>query len=288
MSGESTQITAALIKELRDRTGVGMTKCKDALEEAKGNLDQAIDILRKSGMASAVKKQGRETKEGMIAFKETAHVVAICEINAETDFVVKNEKFQEFCKNVATEIATTKPESVEALLAQHASSDKVHTIEALRALLVQLIGENIQIRRLQVFEKKPNHSYGVYSHMGGKILTCIELSGEGEDLLAKDIAMHLAAGIPVVAEYIGPESVPQELIAKEREIAQSQLQGKPANIMDKILDGKINAFFDQICLIRQKFIKDDSMTIDALLKKRAQDSGKKLEIVRFLRWVVGQ
>ncbi len=283
-----TQITAGLIKELRERTGVGMTKCKEALEEAKGNLDQAIDILRKAGVASAVKKQGRETKEGMVAFKDANNAIAICEINAETDFVVKNDKFQEFCKNVTNEVALTKPASLDAFMAQRSIFDKAHTMEELRALLVQLIGENIQIRRLQVMDKKPNHSYGIYSHMGGKILTFVELSCEGEAELAKDIAMHVAAGIPVVAEFINPEAVPQDLIAKEREIARSQLQGKPANIMDKILDGKINAFFDQVCLIRQKFIKDDSMTIDELMKKKGQSSGKKIEIVRFLRWVVGQ
>lgn len=287
MSEQGTQISAALIKELRERTGVGMTKCKEALEEAKGNLDQAIDILRKAGMASAVKKQGRETKEGTIVAKETADLVAIVEVNAETDFVVKNEKFQEFCKNIAEEIAQTKPASLEAFMAQQYSKDKSLTIEALRSLIIQVIGENIQIRRILVLPKTANKSFGIYSHMGGKILTVVELAGSGEEALARDIGMHVAAGIPVVADYVNPEQVPQDIIAKEREIAKSQLEGKPANIMEKILDGKINAFFDQICLIRQKFIKDDSLSIAEVIKKRAQETGKNIEVVRFVRWVVG-
>src|SRR5205807_1288173 len=125
-----------------------------------------------------------------------------------------------------------------------------------RSLIIQLIGENIQIRRCLVLPKAQNKSFGIYSHMGGKILTVVELSGAGEESLAKDIAMHVAAGIPVVPEYVNPTHVPQDIIAKEREIAKSQLQGKPANIIDKILDGKINAYFDQVCLVCQKFIKD--------------------------------
>jgi elongation factor Ts len=283
-----TQITAGLIKELRDRTGVGMTKCKEALEEAKGNLDAAIDILRKAGMASAVKKQGRETKEGTIIAKESHDAVAICEVNAETDFVVKNEKFQEFCQNLAHEIATTKPASLEAFMNATYSKDKSLTIEALRSLIIQMIGENIQVRRLKILPKAQDRSFGIYSHMGGKILSVVELQGAGEEALAKDIAMHVAAGIPVVAECVSPEQVSQDVIAKEREIAQSQLQGKPANIIDKILDGKINAYFDQVCLIRQKFIKDDSLTIQDLVKKRSQETGKNIQVLGFTRWVVGQ
>lgn len=279
------EVTAAMIKELRERTGVGMSKCKEALDEAKGNMEEAIAILRKAGMASAVKKQGRETKEGMIAFKAAPSCVAIIEVNAETDFVVKNDRFQEFCKNIVDDAAQSMPKSLENFLQQKYSKDAHVTIDQYRSLIIQTIGENIQISRLVVLPKAKDHSIGVYSHLGGKILTCVELSGPGEEDLAKEIAMHVAAASP---EFLNPQAVPQDIIEKEREIARGQMQGKPAHIMDKIIDGKINAFYDASCLSRQKFIKDDTVTVEELIKKRAQASGKQLALVKFIRWVVGQ
>jgi elongation factor Ts len=284
MSEQGSAISASSIKELRERTGVGMAKCKEALEAAKGNMEVAIDILRKAGMASAVKKQGRETKEGVVVAKETGDTVAVCEINAETDFVVKNERFQEFCKNIIDELVVAKPASLEAFLQMPYSKDKSLTIESLRSLIIQLIGENIQVRRLLVLPKVAGHSFGIYSHMGGKILTLVELNAAGCEDLARDIAMHIAAANP---EYIAPANVPQEVVEKEREIARSQITGKPANIIDKILDGKIGAFFDIVCLLRQKFVKEDSLTIADLIKKQTQGKGD-VTVVRFLRWTIGQ
>ena len=278
-------ITAELIKELRERTGVGMGKCKEALEEAKGDMEAAISLLRKAGMASAVKKQGRETKEGQVVFKETDAVLAIVEINAETDFVVKNDRFQEFCKNIVDEIAETQPATLEAFLQQKYSKDPAVTIDQYRSLIIQTIGENIQISRLIVWKKPKDHSVGIYSHMGGKILTCVELSAPGEVELAKDIAMHVAAASP---EYLSPKDVPQEIIEKEREIGRSQVQGKPANIVDKIIEGKVNAYFDMACLVKQKYIRDTSKNIETYVKERGSEKGKEIHIVRFLRWMVGQ
>jgi elongation factor Ts len=278
-------ITAEQIKELRERTGVGMGKCKEALEEAKGDMETAISILRKAGMASAVKKQGRETKEGQVIFKETESAVAIAEINAETDFVVKNDRFQEFCKNIIEEIAKTLPATLEAFLQQKYSKDPSITIDQYRSLIIQTIGENIQISRLAVWKKAKDLSIGIYSHMGGKILTCVELSTAGESELAKDIAMHVAAASP---EYRAPEDVPKEIIEKEREIGRSQVQGKPANIVEKIVEGKVNAFFDTTCLVKQKYIRDTSKSVEAYVKERASEKGKEARIVRFLRWMVGQ
>lgn len=281
----SEQKSASMLKELRERTGVGMAKCKEALDQAKGDIEEAINILRKQGMASGVKKQGRETKEGTIAFFETPDVVAIAEINAETDFVAKNDRFQEFCRNVTEELAKTKPQSLESFLSQKYSKDPSVTIEGLRSLIIQVIGENIQIKRIHLIPKKQGRSVGIYSHLGGKLLSTVELEGANEEALAKDIAMHVAVQSP---EYVKPESVPKEIIEKEREIAREQLKGKPANIMDKILDGKVNAYFDQVCLSRQKFIKDDTLSISDLIKNKAQSSGKKLDLLSFLRWSVGQ
>lgn len=278
-------VTAGMIKELRERTGIGMGKCKEALEEANGDIDLAIANLRKSGMASAVKKEGREAKEGMIASFENKDVIAIVEINAETDFVVRNERFAQFLQAIAEELATTKPASLEAFLKQPFSKDPSLTIDEYRATIVQALGENVQIRRISLLKKDPNHSIGVYSHLGGKILTAVELNGSsGEEALAKDIAMHVAAASP---EYLSPETVPQEIIAHEEDIAKGQMQGKPANIMGKIIEGKLNAYYDTACLSRQKFIKDDAISISELVNARAKESGKPLALTHFIRWTVG-
>lgn len=279
-------ITAQMIKELRERTGVGMGKCKEALEESKGDMELAIENLRKAGMATAVKKASRETKEGQIAFAESPAAVAIVEVNAETDFVVKNDRFQEFLKLVSEEAAKAEPASLEAFLAQPYSKNPSVTIDQLRADMVQTIGENIQIKRLKLFKKNGSKSFGVYSHLGGKIVTLVELDGaNGQEDLAKDIAMHVAAASP---DYLGPEQVPQEIIAQEKEIAKSQMKGKPENMIEKILAGKLEAFYDQVCLARQKYIRDDSTSITQLVAKRATESGKPLKLVSFIRWNVGQ
>lgn len=282
----STPITADLIKRLRDRTGIGMAKCKEALEEAKGDIEVAISNLRKAGMASAVKKEGRETNEGMIGSGESKTHFAIAEVNAETDFVVKNDRFQKFLHDIIEEIAKTHPASVEAFLTQSYSKEPGLTIDQYRATIVQAIGENIQISRLKTFEKNANRSIGIYSHMNGKIVTAVVIEGSpNETELAKEIAMHTAAAAP---DYLNPESVPSEVIEQEKEIARSQMKGKPENMIEKIVDGKVNSYFDAACLTRQKFIKDDSKTITGLLEEHSKKSGKPLKIVTFIRWGVGQ
>lgn len=279
-------ITPAMIKELRDRTGVGMGKCKEALEEANADIELAIKNLRKAGMASAVKKEGRATNEGQIGVAETDKAIAVVEINAETDFVIKNERFKDFLHNIANEIAATNPASLEAFLQQKYSKDPHLTIDQYRATIVQTIGENIQIRRFKTFIKNKDHSIGVYSHLGGKIVTLVEITGSDQEAaLAKDIAMHTAAASP---EYLSPEKVPEHVVAHEKEIAKSQIKGKPANIIDKIVDGKLNSFYDSVCLVRQKYIKDDSLTIAELISQRGKEKGHKLAANNFLRWTVGQ
>lgn len=279
-------VTPSMIKDLRERTGVGMGKCKEALEEAKGDIELAIANLRKSGMATAVKKEGRETKEGMIGSAENGNTIAFIEVNAETDFVVKNERFKQFLDNIAAEVAKTNPSSLESFLQQKYSKEPTLTVDQYRATIVQTIGENIQIRRLKTLQKGADRSIGVYSHLGGKILTVVELTGSNqEQTLARDIAMHSAAAAP---EYVSPEKVPQNIIEGEKEIVKVQIKGKPPQIVDKIVEGKINAFYDANCLIRQKYIKDDSITITDLLDRRSKETGKPLAVTNYLRWVVGQ
>lgn len=279
-------VTIAMIQEVRERTGVGMNKCKQALVEANGDIDEAISILRKSGMASAVKKQGRQTNEGMIGTAVTNDCVAVVEINSETDFVVQNALFQQYLRDMADEVASTKPATLEAFLQQRYSKDSELSIDEYRATIVQTIGENIQIRRLKVIPKNAHHSAGVYSHLNGKIVVVVEIEGAADqEALAKDIAMHVAAAAP---EYLSAEKVPADVIANEQEIAKSQVQGKPANIVDKIVEGKLKAYYDQACLVNQHYIRDDKLTIAELVGQHAKQAGKPLELVSFIRWVVGQ
>jgi elongation factor Ts len=281
-----TQITAAMIKELRDRTGIGMGKCKEALEESKGDMELAISNLRKAGMASAVKKEGRATNEGMIGTAETPSTIAIVEVNAETDFVVKNDRFKEFLADIVKEAAETAPASLEAFIQQKFSKDPALTIDQYRATVMQAIGENIQIRRLAIIPKAPQKSIGLYSHLGGKIVTLVEITGgEKEEALAKDIAMHVAAAAP---DYLSPEKVPADVVNNEKEIAKSQVKGKPENIVDKIVEGKVKAFYDTTCLVCQKYIRDDSISIADLVNKRAKEAGTPLVVADFLRWSVSQ
>lgn len=281
----TTPITPSLIKELRERTGVGMGKCKEALEEAKGDIELAIDNLRKAGIAGAVKKEGRSTNEGQIASAVGAKNIALVEINAETDFVVKNDRFQEFLKNIVEEIAATNPASLESFLNQKYSKDQSLTIDQYRATVIQAIGENIQIKRLMLIPKSADKSIGVYSHLGGKIVTVVEIQGSAnEEQLAKDIAMHVAAAAP---EYLSPEKVPQSVIENEREIAKVQIKGKPDNIVEKIVDGKIKAYFDANCLVCQKYIRDDAKTITEVVAEQSKKNGQQLQLVNFIRWNVG-
>lgn len=282
----TVKVTPDMVKELRERTGVGMGKCKEALDQAGGNMEKAIDILRKAGMASAVKKEGRETKEGMIAFAETSDTIALVEINAETDFVVQNDKFKHFANELAKQTARTKPASLEAFLAQPSDQDKTLTVDQYRAIVMQSIGENIKIKRVEVFPKASNKSLGIYSHMGGKIVTLVEIDGKaGYEPLAKEIAMHATAESP---DYLKPEEVPAHVKAREEEIARDQVKGKPAQIVDKIVEGKIKAFYDQVCLLCQKFVKDNTLTIAELVEREGKKAGQPLVLKRFIRWKVGE
>jgi len=282
----SVKISAELVNELRRRTGVGMNKCKEALEAASGDMEKAIDFLRKSGMAGAVKKEGRETKEGLIGHAESKNAVALVEVNAETDFVAQNEKFRQFLKELCQDAAEKHPKSLEEFLKMKATSDPRITIDELRALVIQSLGENIQVKRMQLFMKDPSLSIGVYSHMGGKIVVVVELSGgSGHEILARDIAMHTAAEAP---EYLRPEDVPHAVKMREEEIARGQVAGKPPQIIDKIVEGKLKAFYDQVCLVCQKFVKDNAITIRDLLEKESKRLGKTINIQRYVRWKIGE
>jgi elongation factor Ts len=248
-------------------------------------MNAAIDILRKSGMASAVKKEGRETLEGLIGSYEAKDTIALVEVNAETDFVAQNEKFKQFLKEVAQEAADASLESVPALMSKPFSKDTSLTVDQQRALVMQSLGENIQVKRLSLLKKSPELSIGLYSHMGGKIVVAVVLTGgAGQEALARDIAMHVAAESP---EYVSPDQVPASVRAKEEEIARVQVQGKPANIVEKIVEGKVKAFCDEVCLLCQKYVKDNTMTVAQLLEKEGKRLNKQIGLKTFYRWKVG-
>ncbi len=281
-----SNITPQMVKELRERSGVGMSKCKNALVEAEGDMQKAIDILRKAGLTSSVKKEGRETKEGMIGFFESPTHIALLEVNTETDFVAKNEKFQKFVKELSEQITESKPANLEVLSKENYSIDPSLTIDEYRNLLIQSIGENIQISRFEVIHKDTDSSYGIYSHMGGKIVSLVEIKGSNQEAgIAKDIAMHIAAEDP---QYLKSDEIPETIKKKEEEIARSQIQGKPENVIEKIVAGKLKAYYDQVCLLGQKFVKDPSLTVEKYVQNKGKELGTSLTISAFWRWKIGE
>lgn len=280
-----SKVTADMVKELRERTGVGMGKCKEALDACGGDMEKAIDHLRKAGMASAVKKEGREVNEGLIGFAESSKAVVLMEVNSETDFVAQNDRFKQFIKDVAQDAADSQPASLEAFLNRPYSKDSSVTVDQFRALTMQSLGENIKIKRLEVLPKSHDVSIGIYSHMGGKIVTAVILTGgEGNEAFARELAMHVAAESP---EFLRPEDVPNDAKAREEEIARGQVQGKPANIVDKIVEGKIKAYYDQVCFICQKYIKENSKSVAEVVAAEGKRLGKNIAVQSFKRWKVG-
>jgi len=266
-------ITAQQVKELRDRTAAGMMDCKKALVEADGDIELAIENMRKSGAIKAAKKAGRIAAEGAIFAKTNGTTALIIEVNCETDFVGMDKSFLAFAEKVADIALANKVESVEALSAL-AYDDT--TVEQARELLVAKIGENISVRRLQIVE---GENLGAYVH-SRKIGVISVLTGGDADL-AKDIAMHVAAAAP---QFVKPENVPAEVVAKEKEI---QLQiaiesGKPAEIAEKMVSGRMAKFTGEVSLTGQAFIKDPSMSVAKLLK------GANADVVSFVRLEVGE
>lgn len=280
------EITAEMIKALRERTGIAMGKCKEALVAAQGDMEKAVDHLRKAGLAAGVKKEGRDAKEGLILTAEDAHTLVIAEANAETDFVAQNERFKQFLQDVVHQALHSKPASLAEFIQQPYKKDPSLTIDQYRNLVIQALGENIQLRRLEVIAKGAKSSYGIYSHMGGKLVVIVEIEGAAnQESIAKEVAMHVAAENP---DYLRVEEIPAHVLAREEEIARSQVLGKPANIVDKIVSGKIKAFADQACLIHQKFIKDNSLSVGQFVEAEGKKVDKTLSVHKFWRWKVGQ
>ncbi|MBM3198217.1 MAG: elongation factor Ts [Chlamydiae bacterium] len=279
------KVTAEMVKELRDRTGVSMSKCKEALDHVEADMEKAIDFLRKAGIASAVKKEGREANEGVIGFAETDAKVAVMEVNSETDFVAQNSSFKQFVQALCLEACLTGASSVEELMSKPYSKDPSVTVDQYRALTMQSLGENIQVKRLALMSKKAGVSFGLYSHMGGKIVAVVALEGAaGQESLAREVAMHVAAEAP---DYLRVQDIPEDVKEREKDVARAQVQGKPANVADKIVEGKLDAFYKQVCLLEQKFIKDASVSVAEVIGAESKKIGHTLSVQSFLRWKVG-
>ena len=244
------QITAALVKELREITGAGMMDCKKALVECEGDKDKAIDYLREKGIAKAAKKAGRIASEGVVAAASDGKTACIVEINSETDFVAKNENFLALVKKIAEHIVACKPADMDAL---NASQMDGKTVAEVMTEAVASIGEKLSLRRFEVYTTEDGQ-LATYIHMGGKIGVIVELSG-GDATLGKDVAMQIAAAKP---QCIGREDVDQEALAHEREVLRKQAleEGKPEKIVEKMVDGRINKYYKEVCLVEQEFVKD--------------------------------
>lgn len=272
-----TDITAALVKTLRERSGAAMMDCKRALVASNGDIEEAIEAMRKSGQAKADKKADRIVAEGVISIKRSVDgkKAVMADVNCETDFVARDDHFKDFA-DLLTETALAQGLSdVETVMLAASSSGE--TVDEARRALITKVGENVQVRRLTVLESIG--SVGTYIH-GGRIGVLVNLSTDN-DSLAKDIAMHIAATNPVV---INPSEVPAELVAKERDIfaAQAATSGKPADIVEKMIQGRIKKYLDEISLLGQPFVKDSDTTVGQLLAKHGAT------VLHFTRFAVGE
>lgn len=271
------KITAAQVKELRDKTGVGMMDAKKALVATEGDMEKAIDFLREKGMAKAAKKSDRIAAEGLADVEVKGNVAAIVEVNAETDFVAQNDQFKALVKRLATLVAENKPADVEAAL--KISTDK-GTVNDEIIEATQVIGEKITLRRFELVEKADNENFGAYLHMGGKIASLVVVEG-ADEATAKDVAMHVAAINP---KYVNRDQVPAEELAHEREVLteEAKNEGKPEKIIEKMVEGRLNKFLAEIALNDQEFVKDPDQTVAKFV---ASKGGK---VKSFVRYEVGE
>lgn len=273
-------ITAKMVKELREKTGAGMMDCKKALEETNGNMEEAVDYLRKSGAAQAAKKADRVAAEGTTYIAIDGNDAVLVEVNCETDFVTKNETFQELVKEIGTHLLTKKPETVEEALQQQMEG-KDETVEETINNAVATIGEKLTLRRFVVLSKADSDVFGSYLHMGGRIGALVLLEDSSNEELARDIAMHVAAINP---KYISRNDVAEDEVERERNVLKEQAlnEGKPEHIVEKMVEGRLNRFFEEICLLEQDFVKDPDTTVKKLVEK--EDT----KVKEFARFEVGE
>ena len=273
------QITASLVKDLRERTGAGMMDCKKALTETAGDMDKAIDYLREKGLSKAAKKASRIAAEGIVdTYIDEANKVAVClEVNCETDFVAKTDDYKALVDSIAKHIAANKPASIEVLADQTFQGTDKKVSQVVTEAIAK-IGEKIDIRRFSIFEYG-NDVIGAYVHGGGRIGVLVELVG-GNAALAKDVAMHVAAANP---GYLERSEVPADVLEHEKTVLSEQArnEGKPEKIIEKMVMGRIQKFYKEVCLVDQEFVKDPDKSISALVEKQ------NATIKRFVRYQLG-
>ncbi|WP_323702569.1 translation elongation factor Ts [Mammaliicoccus sp. Dog046] len=272
-------ISAKLVKELREKTGAGMMDCKKALTETDGDIDKAVDFLREKGIAKAAKKADRIAAEGTTFVASKGNDAVILELNSETDFVARNEGFQNLVKEMADHILDVKPADVDALNASTLSNGQ--TVEEKMNESISTIGEKLTLRRFTLKTKTDNDSFGEYLHMGGRIGVLSVVEGSTNAEAAKDVAMHIAALNP---KFVSRDQVSEEELAHEKEILKQQAlnEGKPENIVEKMVEGRMRKYLEEICAVDQSFVKNPDQTVAEFLKT---DGGV---LVDFVRYEVGE
>lgn len=272
-------ITAQLVKELREKTGAGMMDCKKALVETDGDMEQAIDFLREKGIAKAAKKGDRIAAEGLTSILVEGNKAVILEVNSETDFVAKNEGFQTLVKELANHILVNNPESVEAALEQ-TMENGAKVADHINAAIAT-IGEKLSLRRFEVVTKTDSDAFGAYLHMGGRISVLSVLEGTTDEEAAKDVSMHIAAINP---KYVSRDQVDSSELEREREVLTQQAlnEGKPEKIVAKMVEGRINKFYEEICVNEQAFVKNPDVKVGQFVESKG---GK---IQSFIRFEVGE
>lgn len=270
-------ITAKMVNELRGMTGAGMMDCKKALVETNGDIDAAVDYLREKGIAKAAKKADRIAAEGLAKVFTDGNKAVIIEVNSETDFVSKNENFIDLVDEIGASILNSDATTLEEALASNASEG---TVEELIVSKTATIGEKLSLRRIEVVTKNDDEVFGSYLHMGGKIASLTVVKGANEEV-AKDVAMQAAAMKP---EYLNEEAVPADRVEKEKEVLKEQAmeEGKPAEIAEKMVAGRLKKFFKEICLVDQAFIKDGDIDVKTYVKNNGG------EVVKMVRYEVGE
>lgn len=289
------EISAQLVKQLREKTGAGMMECKSALVEAKGDLGEAEVVLRKRGLASAAKKAARSTRQGLIGVQISADGKAgvLIEVNCESDFVARTEEFQQMVANLGKQVLADPPASVAALKASLYAADPSFTVEALLKAKIAKVGENMNIARFA--RHAAAGVLGSYVHPGSQLAVLVDLQSGQPETAARDgfkevlhdIAMQVAAADP---KFLRREDVTAEFLAREREIqrARALAEGKPEKIVDKVIEGRMSKFYEEVCLLDQPFIKDNAISITQYVAARARDLGDKLTVAGFLRFKVGE
>lgn len=306
------EISAQLVKQLRERTGAGMMECKKALQEANGDIGEAEVVLRKRGIAGASKKESRSTKQGLIGshISEGGHLGVLVEVNCESDFVARTEDFQALASDVAAHIAESKPKAIhvedvteaeranfkqhEALYEQKFTKDQSTTVGEMVKSKIAKLGENINVSRFTLYQVNGTGTVGQYIHTGAQIGVLLEMNAPSADTLAKhefktlvrDVAMQIAAANP---QFVSRDNVPADVLAKERSIQRERAlnEGKPEKMVDKIAEGRMSKFYEEICLLDQPFIRENTISVGELIRTAGTKLGGAVGVSRFVRYKVG-